>query len=122
MNNWLAGVINNASQTSVGPDITALLAEGETVKQAFRLVRDMFVFTNRRLILVDKQGFTGRKITYRSVPYRSIVYFSIVTPGNLDLNAELELQLFGSPQPITLQLAKGVDVVTLQLVLAELIR
>lgn len=37
-------------------------------------MRDMFIFTNKRLVLVDKQGLTGKKVEYHSVPYRSSPY------------------------------------------------
>ena len=48
-----------------------MLAPGERVKRAYQLIRDQFVFTDKRLILVDRQGMTG-KVEYRSLPYRAI--------------------------------------------------
>ena len=42
---------------------------------AFSLIRDLIVFTEFRLILVDKQGVTGKKTSYKSLPYRSISRF-----------------------------------------------
>jgi len=51
----------------------------------------LFIFTNKRLILVDKQGITGKKIEYFSVVYKSISRFSIETAGNFDLDAELKI-------------------------------
>ncbi|MBW0101624.1 PH domain-containing protein [Pseudonocardia sp. KRD-291] len=35
------------------------------VHAAYQLIRDAFLFTDRRLILVDRQGITGRKVEYR---------------------------------------------------------
>ena len=65
------------------------LAPGEVVEHAYQLIRDYFVFTNKRLVLVDKQGMTGSKVEYHSLPYKSITHFSIETGGTFDLDAEL---------------------------------
>ena len=37
-----------------------VLIPNEKVDMAFTLVRDLIVFTDKRLILVDKQGITGK--------------------------------------------------------------
>jgi len=55
------------------------------------LIRALFVFTNKRLILVDKQGLTGNKVEYHSLPYRIITHFSVETAGHFDLDAELKV-------------------------------
>jgi len=46
-----------------------LLSTNEEIEVGFKLIRDTFIFTNKRLILVDKQGLTGSKIEYLSVTY-----------------------------------------------------
>jgi len=96
-----------------------ILTDGESVEKAYRLIRDMFLFTNKRLILVDKQGMTGRKIDYHSIPYRSIIHFSIETAGHFDLDAELKIWLSGSPEPIQKQFNKSLNIYELQQVLAR---
>ena len=40
-------------------DLEGILLPDEPVEVAFKVVRDLFVFTDKRLILVDKQGLTG---------------------------------------------------------------
>ena len=65
------------------------------MQAAYQLVRDVFIFTDRRLILVDKQGVTGRKVQYHSVPYKSITHFSVETAGTFDLDAELTIWISG---------------------------
>ncbi len=122
LSNLLAGLANNASQVSsseAAEQIESWLVSGEKVVKAFRLVRDMFIFTNARLILVDIQGVTGKKVSYESIPYRSILKFAIVTAGNaVDLDAELQLWLYGMSTPIEYQVSKKVDVADLQRTLA----
>lgn len=58
------GLMGNASELKiedVQKDMEQILASNETVQNAFRVIRDTFIFTNKRLILVDKQGVTGKK-------------------------------------------------------------
>lgn len=69
-----SGLLGNASQKdtdAVERDLANILIDGEQVRMAFSLVRDLIVFTEYRLVLVDKQGLTGKKVSYRSIPYRA---------------------------------------------------
>lgn len=75
----------------------------------------------RRLILIDKQGMTGKKIEYHSIPYKSITHFSIETAGHLDLDAELKIWISGTPGPIEKQFNKSLNIYALQSVLASYI-
>ena len=82
---FLDGLTGNASRVDPGAaaqEYGRLLAQGEPVHAAYQLVRDVFIFTDRRLILVDKQGMTGRKVQYHSIPYKSITHFSVETAGH----------------------------------------
>ena len=88
-------------------EFAPLLAPGETLQRAFGLIRDLIVFTDRRMILVDKQGVTGRKTEFLSLPYRSIVMFSLETAGHFDLEAELRLWVSGQPNPIVRHLGRS---------------
>ncbi len=78
------------------------------VEHAYKLIRDLIVFTNRRLILVDKQGVTGKKTEYHSIPYKSITQYSIETAGHFDLDAELKIWVSSMEDPITKEF-KGDD-------------
>ncbi|MGC5327032.1 PH domain-containing protein [Brevibacillus sp. SYSU BS000544] len=118
------GIMGNASE--VNPDeaqreFAKIFAKSERVERAYKLIRDMFIFTNKRLILVDKQGLTGKKVEYRSIPYKSITQFSIETAGNFDLDAELKIWISGNPTPIQKQFNKNLDIYELQSVLAEFV-
>ena len=42
-------------------DVQELLISGEVAERAFRTVRDVAIFTNKRLIVKDVQGLTGSK-------------------------------------------------------------
>ncbi|MFN9112760.1 MAG: PH domain-containing protein [Bacteroidota bacterium] len=84
------------------------MIEGETIEKAFRLIKDMFVFTNKRLILAEKQ-LVGTKVDYLSIPYSSVIRFSKESAGMLDLDAELKIWIKDMPAPIVKQFGKGGD-------------
>ena len=118
----LSGLMGNASEvdaTKVQSEFSQVLASGERVEKAYQLVRDMFVFTDKRLIFVNRQGLTGSKVEYQSIPYRSITRFSIETAGTFDLDAELKIWLTGTPAPVQLQFNKKLSIYTVQNVLAS---
>lgn len=96
-----------------------LLTENEKIELGFKLIRDTFIFTNKRLILVDIQGITGSKTEYKSVLYKSISRFSIETAGTFDLEAELKIWVSSEQMPsITKKFNKSVNVYDVQKVLA----
>lgn len=112
-----AGVVGMEELTR---DYGKLLTEGEVMELGFKLVRDMFIFTSKRLILVDKQGITGSKTEYMSVAYKSISRFSIETAGHFDLDAELRIWISSEATPsIVKKFNRSVDVYDVQKVLAH---
>jgi hypothetical protein len=117
----LDGLLGNASEVDASKlqsEFAQVLAAGEKVEKAYQLIRDTFVFTDKRLIFVNRQGLTGKKVEYVSIPYRSVTRFSIETAGAFDLEAELKIWLTGNPQPIQLQFNKRLSIYAVQSVLA----
>lgn len=116
------GFIGNASEVKaedIQKEFSKVLASTERVEKAYKLIRDMFIFTNKRLILVDKQGMTGKKVEYHSIPYKSITHFSIETAGHFDLEAELKIYISSTALPISKTFNKSLNIYELQSVLAE---
>ncbi len=116
------GLLGNASELDTGDverEMKRLLTDEEEVEKAYKLIRDLIIFTNKRLLLVDKQGMTAKKVEYHSIPYRSITHFSIETAGNFDLDAELKVWISGTQLPIQKQFNKSLDIYELQSVLAS---
>ncbi len=117
----LDGLIGNASEVETSKlqaEFAQVLAPGERIEKAYQLIRDMFVFTDKRLIFVNRQGMTGRKVEYQSIPYRSITRFSIETAGAFELDAELKIWLTGHSEPIQIQFNKRLSIYAVQSVLA----
>lgn len=118
----LDGLLGNAATTDTGQvekDLSQILLPGEQVHRAYRIMRDMFIFTSRRLILLDKQGLTGKKVSYVSVPYKSIRMFAVETAGTFDLDAELKIWVAGVAAPIERQFKRGDAIFEVQAALAH---
>lgn len=120
----LQGLFGNATEINVKElqkDLEATIVEGETMVKAFKILRDLFIFTDRRLLLIDKQGLTGKKVEYHSIPYKSISHFSVETAGTFDMDAEMKIYISGNPTPIQREFKRGTDIVGVQKVLAGFI-
>jgi hypothetical protein len=122
--NMFQGLFGNATEINakeLQKDLEATIVEGEMVVKAFRILRDMFIFTDKRLLLIDKQGITGKKAEYHSIPYKSISHFSVETAGTFDMDAEMKIYISGNPTPIQREFKRGTDIVGVQKVLAGFI-
>ncbi len=118
----LSGIMGNAGVVApdkLQSDYGQLLTEGEEIEVGFQVIRDTFVFTNKRLILVDIQGMTGKKTEYLTIPYSKITKFSVETSGHFDLDAELKLWIGSDPMPLQKKFSKKVNIYDLQAVLAK---
>ena len=116
----ILGNASTVSQEELIKQFGQLLMDGEEIELGFKLIRDTFIFTTKRLILVDKQGLTGNKTEYKSISYKSISRFSIETAGTFDLDAELKIWISSELQPsIKKQFNKSVNVYDVQKVLAH---
>ncbi len=97
------------SECPIPNDVNDLLVEGEVAVAAYKTFRDSAIFTNKRLIVRDAQGLTGKKIEIYSLPYSSINMWSTENAGKLfDINAEVEL--WTRAGQIKVKLQKGVDI------------
>ncbi len=83
--------LNPCDPATVYTQVAPLLIAGEQLVAAFKTTRDFVTFTNKRLIAVNVQGTTEKKVDYTSLPYNKIQAFSIETAGSFDRDAELEL-------------------------------
>ncbi|MFZ5352380.1 MAG: PH domain-containing protein [Bacillota bacterium] len=97
------------SEIPIPKDVDDLLVEGEVAVAAYKTLRDSAIFTNKRLIVRDAQGLTGKKVEIYSLPYSSINMWSTENAGSfLDFNAEVEL--WTRAGHIKINLNKGVDI------------
>lgn len=97
-----------------------LLIQEEKIELGFQLFRDVYLFTNKRLLLIDFQGVTGSKTEYFSLPYRFMTRFSVESAGFLDMDAELKIWISSENEPaISKKFNKNIDVYKVQRYLAS---
>ena len=118
----LLGDGSDISPDAVMKELPDVIIEGETIVVAFKVIRDLMVFTDRRMILVDRQGLTGRKVEYLVVPYRAITSYSIENAGAFDKDSELKIWVSGRPQPIQKTLKRGANIRGIQAAIAHSLR
>lgn len=98
--NVLQGVLGNMSEVSVEKltqEYGAYLIEDETIRTGFILVRDVVIFSDKRILYFDKQGATGQKMRVVSIYLDSIINVSAETAGfGLD-DSELNIDYIASP-------------------------
>ena len=66
---WLTGdsrPIDAAEADRRFHEETKILQGSETVDMAFKAARDTILFTTKRMVLIDTQGFAGKKVEYKA--------------------------------------------------------
>jgi len=66
-----------------------LLLNEEKVLRAFQSGRDIDVYTNRRMIIIDTKGLSGKRVNFKSIPFKYITGYEFETTGHLDRDAEM---------------------------------
>lgn len=103
-------------ETNPPKNIDDIIIDGERVVACYKTLRDFAIVTNKRLIIGDKQGMTGKKMELYTIPFKSInMYSSENAKGLMDLG---ELELWTRVGRIKLNLKKGVDVRKLDRIIA----
>ena len=98
--NIMQGLMGNLSEVTpekLTQDYGMYLMDDETIHTGFVLVRDTVIFTDKRIIDLDKQGATGQKARVSSIYLDSIINVSVETAGfGLD-DSELNIEFISSP-------------------------
>ena len=115
-------ILGNA--TSIDPEeikkeFSEILIDGEKIESAYKVIRDKWVFTDLRLIVLDVQGVTGSKRSYHTLPYRNITQFCVDTPGTFDDDCQLSIWVKGSSQPFAKEFSRGTNIKEIQRMLAK---
>ena len=117
----MSAVTGNASEVKpedVMDTIGPLLADGEQITKAYKMIRDFFVFTSSRVIRVDIKGATGKKKNFKSIPYKNIISWTIESAGLGFDDSELELNIIGD-EVIKKEFKKSINIADVQSALAQ---
>lgn len=106
-----------AAECEVPSDVSDMLAPGERAITAFRTIRDKAIFTDRRLIVRDAQGVTGKKVEIYSLPWSSVNMWSSENAGMIDFNSEIEL--WTRAGHIKVNLKRGADIRRIDSLIAQ---
>ena len=106
------------SECPIPGDVSDMLVNGETAVAAYKTIRDVAVFTSKRLIVKDAQGLTGKKIEIYSLPYSSIVMWSTENAGKL-LDLSTEVELWTKAGHVKVKLSKNCDVRKFDILIAN---
>ena len=117
--NTLFGNVSEMDANALQNEFMPFLCEGEMIEKAYKLIRDKWIFTNKRLIIQDVQGVTGKKREYMSIPYRSIERFSIETAGTFDMDSEMKIWAKGRTEPFQQSFGRNSNIIEIQRVLAH---
>ena len=98
--------------------VRELLITEEKIEAAFRTVRDKVIFTSKRIITVNIQGATGKRVDYTTLPYKKIQAFSIKTVALTDMDSELNIWI-SNVGKIHFEIASGYDIKQLSKLLSQ---
>lgn len=108
--------------SSVHKEVEGLLVNGERMIMAFKTVRDQLVFTNKRIIAIDVQGFTGKRRSFTSMPFSKVQFFAIQTPGYIEIVPDSELELmFSNGFTATFEFKGRVDIGEIGRIISEFV-
>lgn len=117
--NTILGNVSEMDADVLKKEFGVLLCEDERIEKAYKLIRDKWIFTNKRLIILDVQGVTGKKREYHSIPYRSVNHFLIETAGTLDTDAQMKIWIKGCDALLTQNFGRNSNLAEIQRVLAD---
>ncbi|MFO8069504.1 MAG: PH domain-containing protein [Alkalibacterium sp.] len=83
-NSVMQGAFGNYSEKSpeeLTEEYGDYLFEEEKITMGYQMIRDALVFTSLRILFVDKQGATGKKVSFKSIFLDSIINVEMETAG-----------------------------------------
>ena len=88
-------VFNFYGEVEIPKSLLYFVSRNEQSLFAVKTVRDAALFTDKKILICDKQGITGKKTEYYAIPYSKIVTYAIETAGHFDMDSEIKLFLTG---------------------------
>ncbi|WP_291636858.1 PH domain-containing protein [Clostridium sp.] len=99
-------IFNLYEEVALSNTLKSFISPNEKVCFVVKTVRDMAVFTDKRILVADKQGSAGKKVEYYTIPFKNIITYAVETAGTFDLDPEIKL-ILASGITIELKFMKG---------------
>ncbi len=93
-NHMMQGILGNMSEQSaeeLATEFSPYLFDNETIQMGYKLIRDVILFTDIRIIFVDKQGATGKKTSFKSIFLSHIIDVEMETAGRSFDDSEITI-------------------------------
>ncbi|MDF8263580.1 PH domain-containing protein [Luteipulveratus flavus] len=94
----LAGNMQQINPQQAHAEYGPWLLEGEQIQSAYKMLRDGFCLTNRRIITLDHQGATGKKTRVKSIPLHALVDVTAETAGGGMDDSEITITYISTPR------------------------
>jgi hypothetical protein len=114
--NWFSVITNNTDMMDLNdPRILEVLDpsnlwQDEAITFAFKYVRDMVIFTNKRLVVIDVQKVRGKKIRKTFYIWAHMEKLSIENAGGmLDGDHDINIKFKGQSDEFELQIKREYD-------------
>lgn len=99
-------IFNFYEEVHLSDTLKSFISPNENICFVVKTLRDMAAFTDKRILVADKQGSIGKKVEYYSIPFKSIITYAVETTGTFDLDPQIRLVLL-SGITIELKFMKG---------------
>lgn len=99
--------------------LTGHLASGETVHGAFVAPTGAILFTDRRILIAQREHLLEARVETSSYPYRAVRHFSIQEGEAAESRTTVRIWLGDEPHPLHLRANPGTDLRPLQRLLAD---
>ena len=101
--------------------VPPILLDDEQAAMAFKVGRDMVIFTQMRILVIDVQGWSGKKVEYQSYPLTFAMAFSVKSAGTFDRDSEMAVYLdMPGLAKISQDVRQNTDLFAVQATLAKL--
>ncbi|MHA6603570.1 PH domain-containing protein [Aerococcus urinae] len=133
LNSLMQGALGNFSQKDqqeLTEEYGDFLFKDEEIYSGYQLIRDAIIFTNIRIILVDKQGASGKKTALRSLYLSHIVDVEMESAGLAFDDSEITItylkNIYRRPreeetETVTFEFPKKTDILPLYRFLGNLV-
>jgi hypothetical protein len=101
-----------AASSAEARELSSHLVEDEAVQAAFASAVGAVLFTDRRIVLVQREHLLEEKVEATSWPWRALRHFAVQESAGG--RAILRIWLGDDPQPLHLRAASGTDLRGLQ--------
>lgn len=102
--------------------LTNRLLPDERIEEAFRAATTTVLFTDRRILIIQRHTLLNERLETSSFSYRAIRQFSVLEGDPQESRSEVKVWLGADPQPLHLRASRGADLQPLQLLLADKLR